>query len=147
MTDYNEIAKREYAAEAESFERCDTDGFMSQWAHGLAGDKAGMMAELQERGGEWDFPALFDLEGNRVAAKLVDTKFGTAWAICDAAGQFKKFVSAFPARESTMAKKGFKEGREMAPAKVEYTGNNICSVRPSYIRKDRGYPADAKVIV
>lgn len=134
---------------AESFERCDTDGFMSQWASGISAQKLRAEADLAESGGMWEFPALFDLAGNLVAAKLIDTRFGTAWALLpedEGDGPFRGFVTAFPARPSTMARKGFYEGRVRAAAYVALVGNHAVNVRPATLRKDRGFSRDVVIV-
>lgn len=67
----------------ESFDRCDTDGFLSQWAHQANARQYRIAAQLAEQGGMEDFPALFDLDGNIVPAKIVHTKFGSKWLVLD----------------------------------------------------------------
>jgi hypothetical protein len=138
----------------ESFDRCDTDGFLSQWALGLGAQKDEMQAEIIENGGKSNFPALFNLEGKRVRAKLITTHpswapwtTSTCWALCDKSGKFiGKFITAFPARESTMAKKGYKEGTEDAPAKAVIQGSGYGlsgSAWAAVVRTDNGYPENA----
>lgn len=141
----NEAAKMDEMAE-ESFQRCDTDGFLSQWALGLGAQERRLQAGIEEAGGLSEFAALFDLDGNRVPAKLIDGRFGTCWAMCDDDGQFTgQFIKAFPARESTMERKGFREGREMAPARAKIIGSGTglsgaASCYAGIIRIDGGYP-------
>jgi hypothetical protein len=95
----------------------DTDGFVSQYCHGISAQLEEKKAEIAERGGVWDFPALFDLDGNLVPAKLIDGKFGPCWAMVNGSGNFTgEFISAFPKRESTMEKKGYREGTVELPA-------------------------------
>lgn len=102
---------------ADSFERCDTDGFVTQWAHGITGRQERLQADIERQDGLWEFPALFSEDGERVAAKLIPTRYGMAWAICDEAGQFTgEFVSN---KEKAAAKKGYVLGTEMAPARAE----------------------------
>lgn len=67
----------------DSFERCDTDGFLSQWAHGVMATRYERAAEILENGGCAEFIALFDLEGNLVPAKYVETQYGWAWALLE----------------------------------------------------------------
>lgn len=67
----------------ESYERCDTDGFLSQWAHGQMAHRYHRAADILENGGCWDFIALFDLEGNLVPAKYIETRYGMAWALLE----------------------------------------------------------------
>lgn len=107
----------------ESFERCDTDGFLTQWASGLTAQEKRAQAEIEENGGLSDFPALFDLEGNYVPAKLINGRYGLAWTLVDDEGTFTgEFVSAFPKRRATIVGKGYTEGRVLRPARATVTG-------------------------
>ena len=60
-------AARAHQDAADSFERCDTDGFLSQWASGLTARKHEAEAELIENGGMVETAALFDLDGNVIS--------------------------------------------------------------------------------
>jgi hypothetical protein len=114
--------ERDLAA-IESFERCDTDGYLSQWGSNVMSRVYTHAATLAENGWKDEFVRLADLEGNLVNAKLIDGQYGTCWAMTDTQGQFTgQFISAFPKRESTMAKKGYREVYVMAPATVANNG-------------------------
>lgn len=143
----------------ESFDRCDTDGFLSQWADGITAQQKRLQADIEENGGVWEFPALFDLEGNRVRAKLahIYSKFAycevAMWVFRDKNDHpvGKKFIPAFPKRESTMAKKGYREGMEQAPARARVCGNGhglagCASCYVAAVRTDKGYPETARVV-
>lgn len=67
----------------ESYERCDTDGFLSQWAHGQMANRYYRAADILEAGGCAEFVALFDLEGNLVPAKYIETRYGYSWALLE----------------------------------------------------------------
>jgi hypothetical protein len=60
-------AQRQREAERESFERCDTDGFLSQWAHSIGAQKDDLAAKILEQGGYARFPVLVDQDGEVVA--------------------------------------------------------------------------------
>jgi hypothetical protein len=142
--------KQRDAQEAiDSFERCDTDGFLSQWASGICSREASLWADILRNGGKAEFPALFNLAGERVRAKLFAGKFGTCWMFCDANDKpTGKFITAFPAREATMRKKGYVEGVEMvfAGARIAGSGRGLSGTAwAEKYRRDNGYPADAKV--
>lgn len=192
------IELRQKAAEcheraAESFERCDTDGFLSQWSNGLSGNLYERAAEIEENGGLAEFWGLFDDDGQRVAAKMIDGRFGQCWALCDENGKFTgRFIPLCDAalememlmsgnnayrgddgeyldRDSAeyavhamkdaekIAKRiakwekkhGFRQCREMVPAvaKLARSGRGLSgSAWVATYRKDRGYPAGAKVV-
>lgn len=78
---YERAAQEHREAARESYERCDTDGFVSQWAHGMLESRAVLAAEIARNGGTAVFRALFDLEGTLLPAREVETRFGWAWVI------------------------------------------------------------------
>ncbi len=141
----------------DSFERCDTDGFLSQWAMGLSAQKHRLAAEIAENGGRRDFPALFDLEGKLVPAKLVNTRYGETWAVLDGDdphGDVAKWVGrsraeSIEGRVRAMEKKGYREGRVMARAKADIVGtghglSGTAWVAP--VRIDGGFSRDVVVV-
>lgn len=140
----------------ESYERSDTDGFASQWASGLAAQEALMKANLEENAGKAEFPALFDKDGNMVPAKLIDTKFGPAWArYTDPNDSSSKFTGEFinesksdnpKTQEAALARKGYTMGRVKAPAYVAMSGNNTASVRPSIFRSGKDIFNETEII-
>ena len=67
-------------AKADSWERSDTDGFLSQWASGLNANLHRAKAELLANDGMDEFPALFK-DGVLVAAKLIETRYGLKWGV------------------------------------------------------------------
>ena len=89
MTTYKKTAEEfkvsaadHFDAAAESFERCDTDGFVSQWAHGICGERDRVLAQIVEKDKTAVFVGLF--EGNRrVKARTIETQFGTSWVLHD----------------------------------------------------------------
>jgi len=76
-----EVAEHYQKAE-ESFDRCDTDGFLSQWAHGITAQKKQLQAEIEEAGGKAEFAALFEGE-RRVDARLIHGRYGLVWILSD----------------------------------------------------------------
>lgn len=145
-----EAAAADQAA-ADSFDRCDTDGFLTQWASGLTAQQKRMEADLAEAGGVAAFLALFTLAGEPVPARLVDTRYGTKFAVfataADAAthgAPVVAWVNPF-VKPAFLAKKGYKTAKVLAPAKVVMRGNGgtglagATSVRPVRVRTDGGF--------
>lgn len=54
----------------ESFQRSDTDGFLSQWAHNIGADLDRAKIDILKNGGYARFPVLCDEAGNVVADRL-----------------------------------------------------------------------------
>lgn len=143
-----EAAQHEQDAH-DSFDRCDTDGFLSQWASGQMAGLKRMQATIAERGGTYTFPALFDLDGNIVAAKLIDGRYGPVWGVLaddDPSGRVVEWVTAFPVRESTMRRKGYYEGEVDAPAYAVHRGSNVCTVTAVAERRDGGFSRDVVIV-
>ena len=73
-------AKRSDEAAEESFQRCDTDGFLSQWALGLGAQRYRKQADLLEAGGVATFIGLYQGD-RRVKAKQIEVPaFNAPWA-------------------------------------------------------------------
>lgn len=109
----------------DSFERCDTDGFLSQWASSLNSQLDRTNAEILEAGGVSEFDAVFDLQGNYQPAVLIDTRFGKAWSLTDSNGKFLNppvFLPTRPARASTIKKKGYTIGSVIRKAHAKLAG-------------------------
>lgn len=122
--EYTAEARTHYAAAEASFERCDTDGFLSQWAHGLSAQLAQLNAELAADGWVANFPALFDGD-RRMDAKLIPGQFGSVWLLSDTeeARYDRRFVPFAGNGKSRVQKSlGLHEADEMAPAKARITG-------------------------
>lgn len=152
--EYLDKAKRHQNDAIASFDRCDTDGCVSQWASGVMADEARANARLAAQGGCDNFRALFDLDGNLVAAKLVNGQYGLCWGILqsdDPSSRITRFIGAFPKRKSTMARKGFYEGTVRCRAHVVLGGSGTglsgaLTVRPHAVRSDRGFSRDVEII-
>ena len=60
---WREMANRSARKRQESIDVSDTDGFVTQYANDLASREYRLCADLAERNGLWEFPALFTLTG------------------------------------------------------------------------------------
>ena len=122
-------ALRERAAEADqraadSWERSDTDGFLSQWAHGITADRDREQAALLERGGLVRALALFTTDGEWVPARRIETRFGQRWMVrMPYANSEPVFLTVHPKRRDTLAKKGYVEGYVMRPGEAQIVGS------------------------
>ncbi len=143
---------------ADSFERCDTDGFVSQWASGLNAQKARIQATIVENGGKAEFLGLFDREtGARIKAKIVQVAgyhYGTVskWLVLDENDKALAWVPAFKeGKQSKLYKLGFEERYEMAAAVADIgggSGRGLSGAASCYAmarRTDGGYGEDAVV--
>lgn len=102
------------AEAAASFERCDTDGFLSQWASGLSGQLADRKADIAAAGGTAVFARwiLCSTEtGAKIDAKIVETRFGTKFRI-DATDEWISIGMT----AKGLARKGYELGEEIERA-------------------------------
>lgn len=114
---YRQMAADCRSRRAESFERCDTDGFLSQWASDYNARKFDLCADLVENDYLTEFSGLYFGE-ERIPAKVIDGKFGQSWLLReDAAERFgRKYI---PCGTGRIAKNlGLSERKELAPAWV-----------------------------
>lgn len=137
----------------ESFERSDTDGFVSQWAHGISAGLERAKAELARNGGKASFPGLFErATGERVKAKLISGRYGMCWAFVGEDGEFSgEFLGDKRTKRAKLYKVGYEVKDEMASAYAATRGSGTglagaCSVYVGVFREDEGYPEGAKVV-
>lgn len=110
------------AAREESFDRCDTDGFLSQWANGISANVADLQGDIDAHDGRAIFNGLYAGDV-RVAAREVEGRFGLSWLLRDdeARKYGRKFVPC--GRRSRIQKElGLAERRELAPAHATIKG-------------------------
>lgn len=118
---------------ADSWERCDTDGFMSQWASGLTAREYDTCAELAERGGWHEFQALFDVNGNLMDAEIRDGQYGMYWLVKGLPAGVKPFFTESKARSGKRryandSAKGFRLGTVRRKGYVKLAGALATSV-------------------
>lgn len=114
------------AEKAESFARCDTDGFVSQWAFGLTAEEKSENAKILRSGGYASFPVLCDEDGEVVADKIYafTNKYSYGmdyrWKV-DAEKYGRRWV---PVGETSRVQKrlGLTESTRWFPAKAVITG-------------------------
>jgi hypothetical protein len=126
----NAAASRERAEE--SFRRCDTDGFLSQWANQIGAQKDEAQAVILDNGGYAQFPVLCDAEGSVVADRIhkFANKFATwkttqSWRLPDdlAAKLGRKWVpvSGYSHKSRVQAALGLHEESRWFPAYAAIT--------------------------
>lgn len=86
--EWRELALGQAQARADSWERSDSDGFLSQWAHQQIERRYLNLAALAEDGGTAALPALADVDGNVIeGARYVETQYGWTWVYDGPDGQ------------------------------------------------------------
>lgn len=123
---HREAARAARQEAADSFERCDTDGYLSQWASGLSAREHDAKALLAEEGGTSTFTALF-LNGELASTHNGWGQYGEWWRLNDeAAAQYgKQFFSPSKAKNGVERDraKGFTYGTVRVNAYVDIRGN------------------------
>lgn len=151
-SDYREMAKQSLKARADSFDRCDTDGFVSQYCDGLNAELNNRQADILERGGQWEFQGLYD-GSRRLKAKLINTKFGYAWLLHEDEEKLygRKFIPC--GQNSRVQKKlGLCELKETDEAWAKLDGGNatgfsgLSQLRVKVYRKNNNWGATAKLL-
>lgn len=95
--------------EQESWERSDTDGFLSQWALQKMAQRYETLAKIVEQGGCWEIAKLADVDGNVIEhARYIETKYGWTWVYDDADG------NAVWCRESSHSNREIARQRDLA---------------------------------
>lgn len=157
--EFDTLAAKKLQEANDSFDRSDTDGFLSQWAGHLSSQANSMKARLAENGNRAEFPAIFDLEGNLVPAKYIRTVYGWTWALLSSEDPTSSFTGFFKPSEAKSdnvrvnndAKKGYYVGRVLAPAAVGTSGSGYglsgaLSVHNVVYRVDRGFSTDVIIL-
>lgn len=117
------VAEAAYAAERESFQRCDTDGFVSQWCHTLTGQQNDLAASVKRTGGAAIFSGLVEIAtGALVATKTYEffNKFAGFGFVMKYRAVTSEGVKWVPVGQKpvTYAKKGFRPVYVVASATV-----------------------------
>lgn len=100
-------ATRKSQASAESFARCDTDGFLSQWAHDTNSRVDRANARIARNFGFVETRVLFNLDGTVASTHEGEGQYGPYWVLNDeAAARFgKRFVSMSKAHKDATRRK------------------------------------------
>lgn len=151
--DFRKEAAAADKSAADSFERSDTDGFLSQWASGLTAQLARLKAEIIDDGGTAIFAGLFEGD-RRVSAKMIKTKFGSSWLLNEAEeGELiaKRGKVFLPTGEKSRILKelGLAQRKERAPAAAFMNGRGTGlsgSAWPDIFRTGDKWGSDAALL-
>lgn len=156
---HREAAKQSYQSSSESWDRSDTDGFVTQWAGNMTARVHEAKAVICDNDGRSSYPALFDLDGNLVPAKYISTKYGMKWALLASDDPNSDFVGWFGesraqsavTRKRNDALKGYYVGQVAAKsnAKVEASGTGLSGAASAYVRTyrtDGGFSRDVVIL-
>lgn len=125
-TEHRDAAMDCLYRQEDSFQRSDTDGFLSQWANGLQANLHMEQATIIENGGRAQFCGLYEGD-RRVAAKIVTSQFNghyiTSWMLRkDEAEKFGRRYIPVNTNSRIQKKLNLRQAQETAPAKAIITG-------------------------
>ena len=149
--DYRDMAKASRQRSRDSFDRCDTDGFLSQWCSDLSAREYDRKATILENDGKAEFCGLYEGE-RRVAAKLINGKFGTSWLLRDdEAERFGRRFIPTGYRSRIQKQLGLQECFENAPAwcKIGGEGTGLSGLSTAHVavfRTGCKWGTDASII-
>lgn len=122
----------------ESFERCDTDGFLSQWASGLSADRLRLEAEIQDNDGMAEFGCLVDEDGKILPARVIETRYGGCYALFadfdEANGNYGEIVEWLS--ETKIKRYGYRRALALRKARAEIVGSNAVNCRAAAVPAD-----------
>ncbi len=149
---YEAEAARSEQAKHDSFERCDTDGFVSQWASGITAELNREKARLSRQERLDTFSGLYSGD-TRVRAKIVNGRYGSVWLIDESDRDITGGREFIPvgSRSKVQRELGLSERQETAPAWACTAGSGTglsgaCSVRVITFRTGCKWGSDAKLI-
>lgn len=124
--DFRASAAEKDRRAAESFNRCDTDGFLTQWASGIGAELDRTKADLTEDGETSVFNGLYEGD-RRVKAKIIFSQYGAAWLLHEDEADLierrgKKFL---PTGDNSRILRdlGLRQAGERAPAWATISGS------------------------
>lgn len=140
--DHRIAAAECYRRERESFERSDTDGFLSQWASSITGQEHNAWADLLDNGGTVEVRALFLTDGRIASTHEKEGDYGYYWILNDEAAKVvgKRFLSDSNARKAQTrrannAKKGVAVGyiRVKGYVTIAGSGTGLSGAASAYV--------------
>ncbi len=127
---YDGEAARCARQSAESFDRCDTDGFLSQWASDSTATLYRAKAEWARAYGKVTTRVLTDTDGVIVSTHHKDGQYGEFWVLDDAAAERfgRRFVSLsraarYDRQAAANRRKGFVEAQAAVDGYVKNAGS------------------------
>lgn len=148
VASHNEKEALHMCERSRSQDESDTDGFLSQWANQISANKESIAARIASQGGTDLHLGLYRASnGERIRAKMIETRFGPCWALCDEYGKFTgKFLRDTRTSGGMLAKLGLVVCGEWAPSKatVRGVGTGLSGQAwASCYRTDLGFPSSA----
>jgi hypothetical protein len=155
--EWRAMARGQHQYAADSWERSDTDGFVSQWASGVTGRMYDLLARLAEAGGVEEMKWVFDSKtGEPVEWRWIETRYGSSILIPGAAyGEGRFFNPSRARRGADRLKrdqaKGFHWGTVRTEVVAMFSGggsglSGALSVHPITERK-KGSPLEVVEVV
>lgn len=128
---YRALAHQAHLRRIESFERCDTDGFLSQFALDIEINEYRAWATLAENDFQDTYETLADANGNLVPCRFIKTKFGFAYGVYatfEDAQNCGEIIHWVGTSKRSAKNKGYKIVWVRTESKVVFSGGYTASV-------------------
>lgn len=124
---YHAMAQQCRTERAESWERCDTDGFLSQWANQRMESTYLYAASIAENGYTVERCSIFNLDGELMQAEQRHGEYGAYWFMFQVEGKGRFFSESMAQNRKTAvknnAKKGYYVGTSLWNVIIDRMGN------------------------
>ena len=150
--DFRDDAKASRKRREASWNRADTDGFLSQWSSDLGARLSNTKADLLDSDKLGKFPGLFEGD-RRVKAREITTRFGTSWLLhedeADLIARRGKVFLPWGPRSRIHKSLGLSVRTELAPAWACFGGgegkglSGCCNVHVKIFRTGNKWGQDA----
>lgn len=147
-------SRRAAQASADSFDRCDTDGFLSQWASDCTARLNFAKADWARNHGKVTVRILLATDGAVASTHEHEGPYGMSWVLNDVSTSAygKRFfnpskAATYAKRRSANARRGFVEALAEVDGYVKLDGSNATSVSPrSFPNIDALKAGDFKIV-
>ena len=126
--DYMDKAAMCREDEMESWDRCDTDGFLSQWALQRLTIAYRDMAAMARNGWEWETTAVFNLAGDLVSTDNRMGQYGPYWLVRLADGSVDFFNESNAKNDARRVANNAKKGYYVGTVRMAMRPNGSESV-------------------
>lgn len=113
---------------AASFERCDTDGFLSQWANQRMESTYLYAASIAENGYTVERCSIFNLDGELMQAEQRHGEYGAYWFMFQVEGKGRFFSESMAQNRKTAVKNNAKKGYYVGTSRWNVTIDRMGTV-------------------
>ena len=128
-SDFRAMAKQCNDTRNESFDRCDTDGFLSQWANQRMESTYLHAASIAENGYTVEVCSIFNLDGELMEAEQRSGDYGAYWFVFKVEGKARFFSESYAQNRKIAVKNNAKKGYYVGTALWNVTIDRMGTVK------------------